>query len=154
LRVQSIFVGFTVPPSIEDIEAIAKAVLDDLPDGLHKYIGKGKLEILVEDFPDTFIAQEMELDLEEPFDLLGCYQSSPSASIGHMAMNTKHQDVLHLYRRPILDVWAETGENLTDVINRVIIQEIGHHFGFSPNEIEMYEEGDMSGATAPRISAG
>ncbi|MFH1159048.1 MAG: metallopeptidase family protein [Pseudomonadota bacterium] len=149
METKSIFVGFTVPPSLEDIEAVAEAVLDDLPEGLQKYIGK--LKILVEDFPDTFIEQEM--DLETPFDLLGCYQSSGPAAVGHLAMNAKHQDVLYLYRRPILDAWADTSEDITSVINRVIIQEIGHHFGFSPHEIEMYEE-DMSGATAPGIRAG
>ena len=141
--------GFTVPPSLEDIEVIARAVIKDLPDGLQKHIGK--LKILVEDFPDTFIEQEM--GLETSFDLLGCYQTSGPAAIGHLAMNTNHQDTLYLYRRPIIDAWAETSEKLPDVVNRVIIQEIGHHFGFSNNEIEMYEE-DMSGATAPDIRAG
>jgi predicted Zn-dependent protease with MMP-like domain len=141
LDVKDIFVGFTVPPSLEDIGTIAETILEDLPDGLQKYIGK--LKILVEDFPDDFIAQEMEL--ETPFDMLGCYQSS-----GPVA-KTKRQDTLYLYRRPVLDIWAESGEDLTRIINRVIIQEIGHHFGFSSDEIEMYEE-DMVGATASGMS--
>jgi predicted Zn-dependent protease with MMP-like domain len=123
-------------------------ILDELPEGLQKYIGK--LKILVEDFPDAFIEQEMEL--ETPFDLLGCYQSSGPAAIGHLAANTKKQDTLYLYRRPILDIWIEAGEDIAHVINRVMIQEIGHHFGFSSDEIEMYEE-DMFGATASNIGA-
>ena len=142
METKSIFVGFTVPPSLEDIEAIAETILDDLPDGLQKYIGK--LKIQVEDFPDAFVEQEMEL--ETPFDLLGCYQSSGPAVIGHLA-GAKRQDVLYLYRRPILDVWIEAGEDIARVINRVMLHEIGHHFGFSSDEIEMYEE-DMFGATA------
>ena len=135
---KSIFVGFTVPPSLEDIEATANIILKDLPEDLEKYIGK--LKIIVEDFPDDFIEQEMEL--ETPFDLLGCYQSSGPAAIGRMNMNlnSKRQDTLYLYRRPILDAWIETGEEITNVINRIIIQEIGHHFGFSSDEIDMYEE--------------
>jgi predicted Zn-dependent protease with MMP-like domain len=141
LEVKDIFVGFTVPPSLEDIETIAETILDDLPDGIQKYIGK--LKITVEDFPDNFIEQEMEL--ETPFDLLGCYQSSG------LAAKTKRQDTLFLYRRPILDFWAESNENIVRVINRVMIQEIGHHFGFSADEIEMYEE-DMFGATAANMS--
>ena len=148
METKSIFVGFTVPPSMEDIEAIAETILDELPDGLQKYIGK--LKIQVEDFPDAFIEQEMEL--ETPFDLLGCYQSSGPAAIGHLACNGKRQDVLYLYRRAILDFWCEHGEDLSRVINRVMIQEIGHHFGFSSDEIEMYEE-DMFGATASGIGA-
>ena len=155
MKMKSIFVGFTVPPSLENIKEIAEGVLAELPGGLKKHIGE--LRIMVEDFPDTFIEQEMELE-EKSFDLLGCYQSSPPASIGYRAMNVKSQDVLHLYRRPILDVWEETGEDLTHLVNRVIIQEIGNHLGFSNNEIEMYGDGiyeeDMSGATAPGIRAG
>ncbi len=148
METKSIFVGFTVPPSLEDVTEIADTILDDLPDGLQKYTGK--LKIQVEDFPDAFIEQEMEL--ETPFDLLGCYQSSGPAVIGHLASSAKKQDVLYLYRRPILDAWIESGEDIARVINRVMIYEIGHHFGFSTDEIEMYEE-DMFGATAANISA-
>lgn len=146
---KAIFVGFTVPPSIEDIQSIAETVLGELPDGLEKRVGK--LKIVVEDFPDDFIQQELEL--ETPFDLMGCYQSSGPAAIGHLGTNAKRQDVLYLYRRPILDVWAELGEDLTRLINRAMLHEIGHHFGFSSDEIEMYEE-DMFGATATDTGAG
>lgn len=148
LDIKSIFVGFTVPPSLEDVEAIANMILDDLPQGLQKYTGK--LKILIEDFPDAFIEQELEL--KTPFDLLGCYQSSGPAAIGHLAAGAKRQDTLYLYRRPILDIWIDSGEDIAQVINRVIIQEIGHHFGFSNDEIEMYEE-DMFDATASNIGA-
>lgn len=138
MEVRDIFVGFTVPPSIEDIAGIADTILDDLPDGLQKYTGK--LKIQVEDFPDAFIEEEMEL--ETPFDLLGCYQSTAG-----IAGKTSRQDTLYLYRRPLLDMWAESGEDITRIINRVMIQEIGNHFGFSADEIALYEE-DMFGATA------
>lgn len=139
--------GFTVPPSLEDIQAIAETILEELPEGLQKYTGK--LTITVEDFPDSFIEEEMEL--ETPFDLYGCYQSAGPAVIGHLA-SAKRQDTLFLYRRPLLDLWAESNEDITRIINRVMIQEIGHHFGFSADEIEMYEE-DMFGATVPNMSA-
>ncbi len=141
--------GFTVPPSLEDIHEIAENIIDELPEGIDKYIKK--LKILVEDFPDAFIEQELEL--ETPFDLMGCYQSAGPAAIGHLATNGKRQDTLHLYRRPILDYWADTGEDLTQLVNRVILHEIGHHFGFTQDDIEMYEE-DMFGATALDSSAG
>jgi predicted Zn-dependent protease with MMP-like domain len=143
-------VGFTVPPSLEDIQAIAEAIIDDLPDGLQKRTGS-KLKAVVEDFPDAFIEQELEL--ETPFDLLGCYQSSGPAVLGHLGQAKKRQDTIYLYRRPILDVWADGSEDLTKLVNRVIIHEIGTHFGFTPDEIEMYEE-DMFGATALDKSAG
>lgn len=145
---KSIFVGFTVPPSVDDIESIAEAILDELPESLRKHTAR--LKVQVEDFPDAFIEQEMEL--QTPFDLLGCYQSSGPAALGRTGTG-KREDVLFLYRRPILDVWADTGEDLARLVNRVMIQEIGHHFGYTPEEIELYEE-DMFGATVSDISAG
>lgn len=148
METKAIFVGFTVPPSIDDIEQIAEVVIDDLPDGLQKRTGK--LQVVVEDFPDAFIEQELEL--ETPFDLLGCYQSSSPAQRGNVK-GGKKQDTIYLYRRPILDVWADTGEDITRLINRIIINEIGTHFGFTQQDIEMYEE-DMFGATVSNNSAG
>jgi predicted Zn-dependent protease with MMP-like domain len=149
LESKAIFVGFTIPPSIEDIDEIAAAIIDDLPEGLQKHTGK--LKAIVEDFPDAFIEQELEL--ETPFDLLGCYQSSGPAALNHLATNGKRQDTIYLYRRPILDTWAETGEDITRLVNRIIIHEIGTHFGFTQDDIEMYEE-DMFGATALDKGAG
>jgi predicted Zn-dependent protease with MMP-like domain len=148
VETKAIFVGFTVPPSIEDIAEIAEVIIDGLPKGLEKHTNK--LKAVVEDFPDAFIEQELEL--ETPFDLLGCYQSSSPAAVGKAA-SAQRQDTICLYRRPILDVWSETGEDLTRLINRVIITEIGHHFGFTQDEIEMYEE-DLFGATATGKNAG
>lgn len=138
-----------MPPSAEDIQATAEAILDEMPDGFEKYVRN--LKIVVEDFPDDFVQQELEV--ETPFDLLGCYQSAGPAALGHLGTNAKRSDTLYLYRRPILDVWAETSEDLTRLINRVMLQEIGHHFGFSSDELEMYEE-DMFGATVSGINAG
>jgi predicted Zn-dependent protease with MMP-like domain len=146
LDTKSIFIGFTVPPSLEDIQLIAETIIDELPEALQKYTSKNKVAIVVEDFPDAFV--EKELEIETPFDVLGCYQSAGPAAIGHLASSTKRQDSLYLYRRPILDLWADTGEDLTRLINRVILQEIGHHFGFTPDDIELYEE-DMLGTLMP-----
>ncbi len=143
METKAIFVGFTVPPALEDIETIAEHIIDDMPDGFGKYVSN--LKIQVEDFPDDFIQQELEV--ETPFDLLGCYQSAGPVVKYGLGANTKRQDTLFLYRRPILDIWAETNDDLSQIINRVILQEIGHHFGFSSEELEMYEE-DMLGATA------
>lgn len=148
LETKAIFVGFTVPPSLEEIGEIAETILDGLPQGLEKYTSK--LKVTVEDFPDAFIEQELEL--ETPFDLLGCYQSSSPAAVGRLS-STKRQDTIYLYRRPILDAWADTSEDLTRLINRVILQEIGHHFGFTQDDIDMYEE-DMFGATVSDSGAG
>ena len=184
--VQSIFLSHTVPPSLEDIEATAKSIVANLPEGLKKYTGE--LEIVVENSPDTFITQEMEMDVEtsemsemdmvepsemdmdaseppemdmEQFGMLGCYESSGPSVIGHLTTNGDNQDRLYLYRLSILKLWAKTEEIFPDVINSVILQEIGNHFNISHDDIEMYGEdhsdgvkmcgGNMLGATVPRI---
>jgi predicted Zn-dependent protease with MMP-like domain len=142
LETKAIFVGFTVPPSIDDIAEIADAILDELPPALRKHTARVKVQ--VEDFPDDFTAQEEEL--ETMFDIEGRYLRGPGAA-------ATRSDVLFLYRRPILDTWAETGEDLARIVNRVIIEVIGMQFGFSEDEIELYEE-DMLAATAAGIGAG
>ena len=109
--------------------------MDALPDGIDKYIHK--LKILVEDFPDDFIQEELEL--ETPFDLMGCYQSAGPAAVGHLGTNGKRQDTLYLYRRPILDYWASGTESLGDVIAHVLVHEIGHHFGLSDEDMDAIE---------------
>jgi predicted Zn-dependent protease with MMP-like domain len=53
-----------------------------------------------------------------------------------------HIDMIFLYRRPILDYWCETGEELYAVVRHVLIHEIGHHFGFSDADMERIEGGD------------
>jgi len=45
-------------------------------------------------------------------------------------------DVIILYRRSILDLWCETGENLNQIVRDAMIEEIGNHFDFSEDEIE------------------
>jgi len=46
---------------------------------------------------------------------------------------------IFLYRRPILDYWCESGEDLLSVVRHVLIHEIGHHFGFSDADMERIE---------------
>jgi len=48
-------------------------------------------------------------------------------------------DMIFLYRRPILDYWCESGDDLVDVVRHVLIHEIGHHFGLSDEDMERIE---------------
>lgn len=141
--------GFTVPPSSEELQMLAEDIVDSLPDAMSKHTGK--LQVVVEDFPDDFI--QGELELETPFDIYGVYQSaSPLAKTGLNAKAAK-QDTLFLYRRPILDAWCDTGEDLTRLVNQIVLREIGNHFGFSEDEMDMYEE-ELVGAQFSGSSAG
>ncbi len=135
---------FSVPPSLADLEEVAMRAYASLPEELSRHVRD--VVIRVEDFPDAETEQEMEL--ETPFDLLGLYRgvSLDKQSVG---MVRQEVDMIFLYRRPILDYWCETGEDLTDIVRHVLIHEIGHHFGFSDDDMERLEE--ESSGDEPRL---
>lgn len=122
------------PPSLADIDTLARAALDVLPAELKKFT-EGVI-VQVEDFPDDEVVAEMEL--ESPFDILGLYQGISLAE-KRIDASGSMPDMVFLYRRPILDYWCETGEDLRHVVRHVLIHEIGHHFGFSDEEMETLE---------------
>jgi predicted Zn-dependent protease with MMP-like domain len=95
--------------------------------------------IRVEEFPDA--ETEAAMDLESPFDLLGLYRgvALPHKSVGDPQAGI---DMIFLYRRPILDYWCDSGDELLDIVRHVLIHEIGHHFGFSDADMERIENSD------------
>ena len=95
--------------------------------------------IRVEEFPDEETEEAMGLD--SPFDILGLYRG---VALPHKSINDPRPDLdmVFLYRRPILDYWCETGEDLTRVVRHVLIHEIGHHFGFSDEDMARIEAED------------
>jgi predicted Zn-dependent protease with MMP-like domain len=121
-------------PSLAEIEALAARALAALPPRFKRHLGP--VAIRVEDFPDAETEAAMELD--SPFDLLGLYRgvALPHKSVSDPRPNL---DMIFLYRRPILDYWCETGEDLFLVVRHVLIHEIGHHFGFSDSDMERIE---------------
>lgn len=121
-------------PTLEEIEAIALETLERLPKRFRQNI-EGVI-VRVEEFPDEDTEREMEL--ESPFDLMGLYRG---VSLGHKAAGDlpREPDMVFLYRRPLLDYWCETGEELAHLVRHVMIHEIGHHFGFSDDDIERLE---------------
>ena len=123
-----------LPPSLAEIEALARRVLDTMPRRLKRHLGP--VAIRVEEFPDE--ETEAEMALESPFDILGLYRgvALPRKSISDPR---PHLDMIFLYRRPILDYWCETGEDLALLVRHVMIHEIGHHFGFSDAEMARIE---------------
>ena len=127
--------SFTTPPSLDDLAAMAKAALDTLPSQLADQIGAVSLQ--VREFPDEETQRDMALD--GPFDLLGLYIGTP---FGEQSVTDSrdHIDVIQLYRRPILDYWCETAEDLGHLVRHVVIHEIGHHFGFSDADMAQLED--------------
>ena len=123
------------PPSLADIEALAKRALADLP---HQFKDRlGPVVIRVDEFPDAETETAMRLD--SPFDLLGLYRgvALPLKSVSDPRPDI---DMIFLYRRPILDYWCESGDDLFEIVRHVVIHEIGHHFGFSDADMHRIEE--------------
>ena len=126
--------GFGPPPSLGDLEALAQRALATIPAELKRHLGR--VVIRVVEFPDEETEEEMEL--ESPFDILGLYRgvALPRQSVSDPRVEP---ELIFLYRRPILDYWCETGEELYAVVRHVLIHEIGHHFGFSDEDMERIE---------------
>ena len=122
------------PPDLADLDRLAREALASLPQHLARHVAD--VPIRIEDFPDAETATEMEL--ESPFDLLGLYRGV-SLDRKSVADAPHDVDIIFLYRRPILDYWSESGEDLYHLIRHVLIHEIGHHFGLSDEEMERIE---------------
>ncbi|HTW34300.1 MAG TPA: metallopeptidase family protein [Rhizomicrobium sp.] len=123
-------------PSLDDLETLARATFATLPQEFRSLTGD--IVFLVEDFPDESVMRDMELESE--FEILGLFQGS---DLAHRVANegTASPTMIFLYRRPILDYWAEHRETLGDVVRHVLVHEIGHHFGLSDEDMEGIEDG-------------
>jgi predicted Zn-dependent protease with MMP-like domain len=121
-------------PSLADFEQMAANAWDRLPGEFRKICGD--LIIRVEDFALDEVLDEM--DIETPFDLMGLYQgvSLDKRSVSDVA---REPDMVLLYRRAILDYWADSEETLGEIVTHVLVHEIGHHFGFSDADMEDIE---------------
>jgi predicted Zn-dependent protease with MMP-like domain len=122
------------PPSLADLEALAERALATIPAELKRHLGP--VVIRVDEFPDA--ETEAEMELESPFDILGLYRGT---ALPHKSPSDPRPqiDMIFLYRRPILDFWCETAEPLPAIVRHVLIHEIGHHFGFSDEDMERIE---------------
>ena len=123
-------------PSCEEIEALARAALARFPAQFRDHLGDVVLR--VEEFADDELLTEM--GIEDPFELTGVYEGLPlhEKSIGHSGTMP---DRIRLFRRPILDEWAERGdETLEHLVTHVLVHEVGHHFGLSDEAMHALED--------------
>jgi predicted Zn-dependent protease with MMP-like domain len=121
-------------PTISAFESLALEAYGHLPDEFRALAID--LTIEIDDFPDDEIFEDMAL--ETPFDLLGLFEGRGIGERFSME-NGQMPNRIILYRRPILDYWAENEETLGDIITHVLIHEIGHHFGLSDDDMERIE---------------
>lgn len=122
-------------PSLSDFELLAEAAFARLPESF-RTLCRGVV-IQVADFPDEDVLDEM--NAQSPFDLLGLFTGVGLAQDGATAETGRLPNHVYLYRRPILDYWAEHEETLGGLVTHVLVHEIGHHFGLSDEDMERIE---------------
>ncbi|HMN38428.1 MAG TPA: metallopeptidase family protein [Hyphomicrobium sp.] len=117
-------------PSLADFEMLAASAWEKLPATFRQLAGD--VLIRIEDFATDDVLEE--LGIEDPFELTGLYQGV-SLNKKSVLDIPREPDMVFLYRRPILDEWAAGEEELGHLIAHVLIHEIGHHFGFSDDDM-------------------
>ena len=128
---------FGTPPSLDEIEALARAALARLPEPFSLHLQE--IVVRVEDFADdeTLAA----LGIEDPFELTGVYEGLPVGE-KQSGVSGALPDRIRLFREPILDEWLARGdETLEHLVAHVLIHEVGHHFGLSDEYMHGLEEG-------------
>jgi predicted Zn-dependent protease with MMP-like domain len=127
--------GRRFAPSLSDIEHLAAEAFQGLPAAFR--LRCGDVVIRVEDFPSEEVMEEMQA--ETPFDLLGLFQGVGQAQDSATQETGRMPNMVFLYRRAILDYWAEHHETLGAIVSHVLVHEIGHHFGLSDADMDAIE---------------
>ena len=141
MQSQRIIMNFTTPPSLEDVEDLANAAWENLPEELSSRCDE--LTIAVEDTVDDTTMDD--LDVDDAYELLALYKNGKEISPGVERKVANDDDVLVIYRRPVLDMWCETQDDLLSLIRQIMIEELGRHFEFSEDDIEDMAERHYQG---------
>lgn len=125
-------------PSLDDIAEMARKALESLEE-LFREPAKA-VAIKVEDFADDETLSAMKI--ENPYELTGLY-SGVALTLELHSAPSHMPPMVWLYRMPILDEWAATpGITLEELVSHVVIHELGHHFGWSDEEMDVMNEGE------------
>jgi len=126
---------FGIPPSADELEAIARRALQSFPEPFAAHLSDVVLQI--EDFADDETLDAM--GIEDPFDLSGIYEGIPltERSVDHSGTLP---DRIRLFRRPIIDEWAGGENGLEHLVVHVLVHEVGHHFGLSDEDMHALED--------------
>jgi predicted Zn-dependent protease with MMP-like domain len=126
---------FGSSPGADEIEAIARGALKSLPEPFAPSLGD--IVFLVEDFADEATLREM--GIADPFELSGLYEGVPLTERSVNESGTLPEKI-RLFRRPILDEWADGDFTLEQLVAHILIHEVGHHFGLSDEDMHALEE--------------
>ena len=125
-------------PSLDDFAALAEAAFAELPEKFRRLVGE--VVFRIDDFASDDVLDD--LGIEDPFELTGLYQGVDLSRRSILDPSPEPARVF-LYRRPILDEWAERGDvTLAELVTHVLTHEIGHHFGLSDADIDAIETAD------------
>ena len=127
---------FGPPPTADEIEAIARQALANLPEQFAQSLGD--VVLLVEEFADDETLEAM--GIEDPFELSGIYEGVPLPERSVEQSGTLPERI-RLFRRSLLDEWAGGEETLERLVAHVLIHEVGHHFGLSDDDMHALEDG-------------
>jgi predicted Zn-dependent protease with MMP-like domain len=124
-----------IAPTLDEIEELARQTVADLPPAFR---GEAeKVAIVVADFADEDVLKDLEMDA---FDLTGLYDGIPLTEKSNWDV-PQGPDTVWLFRRPILDEWAERGNvTIADLVAHVTIHEFAHHFGWSDDDIAAIDQ--------------
>ncbi len=125
----------TLAPDAAAIERLADEAIARLPEGFRRHLDGVVLR--VEEFAEDEVLDQ--LGIEDPFDLTGLYTGRPIGERSSM-LSGELPAMIHLFRRPLLDEWVETGVGLEELITHVIVHEVGHHFGLSDADMHAIED--------------
>jgi predicted Zn-dependent protease with MMP-like domain len=127
--------SFGPAPSLDDFAALAERAFGDLPEPFRGLAAEAIVR--VSDFADDEVLGEM--GIEDAFELTGLYQGVDLSR--RSVFEATPPPMIFLYRRPILDEWAERGDvTLEELVAHVLVHEIGHHFGLSDDDIDRIED--------------
>jgi predicted Zn-dependent protease with MMP-like domain len=127
--------GQTYAPDAAAIERLAEGAIARLPEGFRRHLADVVLRI--EEFASDEVLEA--LGAEDAFEISGLYSGRSMRETSNW-VSGELPPMIHLYRRPLLDEWAETGVSLEALITHVIVHEVGHHFGFSDADMHAIEE--------------
>ncbi|MBU0557747.1 MAG: metallopeptidase family protein [Alphaproteobacteria bacterium] len=123
-------------PDAATLEQLARQAIAAMPALFRQHLDGIAIHI------DEFAEQDVldELGIEDPWELTGLYQGRALTEQSIWSSGDL-PPIIRLYRRPLLDEWVHTGVALDALIAHVIVHEVGHHFGFSDDDMHAIEEG-------------
>ncbi|MBF9035030.1 neutral zinc metallopeptidase [Rhodobacterales bacterium HKCCE2091] len=123
-------------PDLSEFETMAEAAIATLPEVYAR--AAREVVLRIEDFASDAMLDE--LDIDNAYDLTGLYDGIPltEKSVMDQPMGP---DTIWLFRRPILEEWADRGDvALGALVAHVLVHELAHHFGWSDDDIASIDE--------------